>query len=274
MTTYPYSSTHRLEVVSAGRLRKDLSESARMTHVSPRPDVLADPTREPAAYRHVLGPLGIGPRLWDSGHDWVTLEHLDAPELWQIGNVEVWVAVAAWVARMHTTLARQRERCRRVPLLTYDAKLFGLWRDRAAANGLNSSVVDAHRRASARLLGLPRTVLHGDLYASNLLVEPTQPTQGAQVWPIDWELMGVGPAVVDLAALTAGSWSEDARWRMARAYFDTARYPRSESQRRGDLCAARLHLCVQWIGAAAEWTSPAVHRHDWLAEADEMAAAL
>jgi Ser/Thr protein kinase RdoA (MazF antagonist) len=271
MTTYPYSSTHRIELAGAGKLRKDLSVSARMTHVSPRPDVLEDPTREPAAYRHVLAPLGIGPRLIDSGHDWVILEHLDAPELWQIGSVEVWIAVAAWVAQMHTTLANELNRCRRVPLLTYDAALFGLWRDRAAANGLSSCVIDAHRRASARLLGLPRTVLHGDLYASNLLVEPTE---GVQVWPIDWELMGLGPAVVDLVALTAGGWSEAARGAMARTYFDTARYPRSESERLGDLCAARLHLCVQWIGADVEWTSPVAHRHNWLAEAEEMAAAL
>jgi hypothetical protein len=268
---YPYSSTHRIEQVGKGTLRKDLSESGRMTHLPSRLAVLEDPTREPAAYRNVLEPLEIGPRLVDSGHDWVVLEHVDAPELWQIGDVDVWTGVTAWVARMHLTLADELDRCRGVPLLTYDAALFGLWRERAVANGLDSSIVDAHRRATVRLLELPPAVLHGDLYASNLLVEPAEEVR---VWPIDWELMGIGPAVLDLAALTAGSWSPDVRWAMARTYFDTVHYPRSESEQLGDLCAARLHLCIQWIGAAPEWTSPAAHRHDWTAEAFAMAEEL
>jgi hypothetical protein len=268
VTIYPYSSTHRIELVGEGSLRKDLSASGRMTHVSPRPAVLEDPTREPAAYRNLLAPLGIGPRLLDSGHDWVVLEHVDAPELWQIAGIDVWTDVAAWVARMHTTLDNERERCGRVPLLAYDAGLFEHWRERAAANGLDRSIIDAHCRAATRLLDLPQTVLHGDLYASNLLVEPATEVR---VWPIDWELMGIGPAVLDLAALTAGNWSLDARWAMARSYFDAARDLRSEPERWGDLCAARLHLCIQWIGAAPDWTSPTAHRHDWRAEAVEMA---
>lgn len=270
MTTYPYSSTHRIERVGEGRLRKDLSASGYMAKVAARPAFLEDPTREPSAYRNVLGPLAIGPRLIDSGGDWVVLEHVDAPELWQIGDVEVWTSVAAWVARMHTTFADEPGRCRRVPLISYDDALFELWRERAAANAASEVIIEAHRRATDRLLALPRVVLHGDLYASNLLVDHSN--DGVRVWPIDWELMGVGPAVLDLAALTAGNWSANDRNAMARAFFDAANYPRSDSQRRGDLCAARLHLCVQWIGATPEWTSPAQHRHDWMGEALEMAA--
>jgi Phosphotransferase enzyme family len=269
VTLYPYSSTHRIERSGAGGLRKDLSASGRLSRAPTRPSVLEDPTREPAAYRNVLAPLGIGPRLIDSGDDWVILEHVSAPELWQIGSIDVWTAVSAWVARMHATLADEFDRCRRAPLLDYDDALFGLWRERAVANGLSSSIVEAHRRATARLLGLPRVVIHGDLYASNLLVEPAE---DVEVWPVDWELMGFGPGVLDLAALTAGNWSADARWAMAHAYFDTAHYPRSESERISDLCAARLNLCIQWIGADEEWSSPAAHRHDWRAEAVEMAA--
>lgn len=240
-----------------------------MSHVALRPSVIEDPTREPAAYRNVLAPLGIGPRLVDSGRDWVTLEHVDAPELWQVGSFDVWTAVAAWVARMHSTLADEIDRCRLVPLLTYDAALFELWRNRATANGLSGRIIQAHLRATTRLLGLPRVVIHGDLYASNILVEPAEEVE---VWPIDWELMGIGPAVLDLAALTSGNWSSDAQWAMARTYFDTVGYPRSESERVGDLCAARLHLCIQWIGAAPDSTSSAVHRHNWRAEAIELAA--
>lgn len=243
--------------------------TGRMSSVTPRPRGIEDPSREPAAYRNLLAPLGIGPQLLDSGHDWVVLEHVGARELWQIGEIEVWTDVAAWVATLHRTLAVEIDRCSGVPLLAYDEALYQLWRERAVANGLASSVIEAHRRATDRLLGLERTVIHGDLYASNLLVEYTE---SIRVWPIDWELIGMGPAVLDLAALTAGSWSPDARRAMARAYFETVGYPRSESEQFLDLCAARLHLCIQWIGAAPDWTSPPLHSHNWRAEAYEMAS--
>lgn len=271
MRTYPYSSTHRIEQVSRGKLRKDLSLFGRLTPVSPRPRAVENPAREPSAYRNVLAPLGIGPRLIDSGRDWVVIEKLDACELWQVGDVDVWIRVAAWLAWLHTSLAQEVEGCRLVPLLDHVDWLYQLWHDRAVANGLATVILEAHRRATDHLLGLPRTVIHGDLYASNILVEQSP---RMRFWPIDWELVGVGPAVLDLAALTAGSWSSNTRAEMARSYFDASNYPGGVSQGMDDLCAARLHLCVQWLGAPPDWTTPPIHRHDWLAEAHEMAALL
>lgn len=173
------------------------------------------------------------------------------------------------MATLHRTLAVEIERCSAVPLLEYDEGLYRLWRERAVANGLDSSIIDAHRRATDRLLGLERTVIHGDLYASNLLVDPAE---RVRVWPIDWELIGRGPAVLDLAALTAGGWSLDDRAAMARAYFDTVEDFNGASEQWLDLCAARLHLCIQWIGAAPDWTSPPVHAHNWRAEAYQLAS--
>jgi len=41
-----------------------------------------------------------------------------------------------------------------------------------------------------------------------------------------------------------------------------------------DLAAARLYVCVQWLGRPAAWTPPEQHRHDWRAEALELAESL
>ena len=72
--------------------------------------------------------------------------------------------------------------------------------------------------------------------------------------------------VLDLAALTSGRGLSDAtRTAMTHAYVDAA--GGDWSTWRQDLEAARLHLCVQWLGWSSRWTPPPEHRHDWLAEA-------
>jgi hypothetical protein len=47
-----------------------------------------------------------------------------------------------------------------------------------------------------------------------------------------------------------------------------------ETELRETLQLARLHLAVQWLGWEPTWSPPAEHRHDWLAEALEIAGAL
>ncbi|MGI8684723.1 MAG: phosphotransferase family protein [Acidimicrobiales bacterium] len=270
MSGFTYATSHRIEIVEPGLLRKDLSEDALIGDAADaKPALVHDPCREPAVYRHVLGPAGVGPRCIDSGRDWIVVEYVDAPVLWQVGNLATWVAVAAWVAGMHRRLASVP--AGHAPLVVHDASLLAAWRDRAAAAGATSAVLAAHERASDRLLALPATVVHGELYASNILVNG-----GVEVWPVDWELAGLGPAVLDVAALTAGSGlPRGTRVAMARAYFDAAgRRPSEWPDWCADLDAARLHLCVQWLGWAPGWSPPAGHRHDWLGEATLLAGRL
>jgi hypothetical protein len=266
MTLFPYSSTHSIEEVGSDRLYKDLSTRSLVTEESARLRLLDDPTREPAAYRGVLGPLGIGPRCLATGDDWVLLERVEAPTLWQIGDFTVWVEVAKWVAGLHQELAAVD--LAELPLIGHDAALYRAWRERAERAGAPAIVLEAHERVSRRLLALAPTVIHGDLYPSNLLVDPGPPVR---VWPVDWELIGYGPAVLDLAALTSGAWSAEQREAMVDAY--TSSSERSvASQCAASLDAARLHLCVQWLGTPAQWTPPPDHAHDWLTEALELAA--
>jgi hypothetical protein len=277
-TPFAAATSHRIDEIGPGWLRKDLRPAALLGHArTARPPFVHDPRREPSAYRDLLRPLALGPYCPAAGDDWIVIERVPGVELWQIGELGVWVRVAAWVARMHRRLAAAvpagpparrvgLSRAERVPLLVHDAGLFATWRERAAAAGAPAVVLAAHRRATERLLSIPPTLVHGELYPSNILVR----TVGFRldVWPVDWELAGLGPAVLDVAALTAGGWAAPEREAMVRGYFEAAGHPSgSWTAFRGDLDAARLHLCVQWLGWAPGWTPPPEHDHGWLQEA-------
>jgi thiamine kinase-like enzyme len=103
-----------------------------------------------------------------------------------------------------------------------------------------------------RLEALPKTLVHGELYASNVLVGDDR------VCPVDWELAGIGPAVLDVAALTMG-WADDERRLLVDVYRSAANEPPDEQ----DVDRAALHLAVQWLGWSDGWTPPPEHAHDW-----------
>jgi aminoglycoside phosphotransferase (APT) family kinase protein len=123
------------------------------------------------------------------------------------------------------------------------------------------------------LLALDPTLLHGEFYASNVLVA-LQP-DSLRVCPVDWELAAIGPGLMDLGALIAGSWSEEEKRELARAYY-VALAPREatfeELLESLDYC--RLQIAVQWLGWSPDWSPPPEHAHNWLREAISLAANL
>lgn len=126
------------------------------------------------------------------------------------------------------------------------------------------------------LQALPRTVLHGEFYASNVLVAsdsghtPVGRKSDARVAPVDWEL-AVGPGLTDLAALVSG-WPEADRGALAAAYAAEPGVPAFTLR---DLDFARLQVAIQWLGwAPPEWEPPEGQRHDWLGEAVALAEEL
>ncbi|MDQ3870623.1 MAG: phosphotransferase, partial [Chloroflexota bacterium] len=118
-------------------------------------------------------------------------------------------------------------------------------------------------RVAEHLAALPRTLIHGEFYASNVLFDRDAAT--TRVRAVDWETCGIGPGALDLAALTAGSWNESERCRIERAYVDAC--PPHLRPAKDDLDHARLLLAAQWVGWASEWRPPAEHAHDWRREA-------
>lgn len=263
---YPYGTSHRLDelevVLSDGTrlelLLKDLRTSELdATGRSPKPTFLHNPRREVEAYR-LLASAGLGvPICHDAGDDWVLLEKVAGVELWQVGNVDSWAEAARWLERLHGLFAERPLESKH--LLRYDAVYFRIWPDRAIRRHPElSSVLGQYERVVELLSGLPTTLIHGEFYASNVLVA------GSRIAPVDWEMAGIGPGVLDLAALSTG-WADEARAAIVGAYTSVP----------ADVIdAARLHLALQWLGWSTHWTPPPEHAHDWLSEAMHVAARL
>lgn len=266
-----------------------LSEAGREA----KPPFLLSPSREIEVYRKILGRYGISAptcygAVLEPARDryWLFLERVPGVELYQVGDIEVWRAAARWLARTHATLARQATRLSlEVPLLRYDRRYYETWAHRAtAALSGRSRVADAtgshlllqwiqerHPELVSRLLDLPRTVIHGEFYPSNVLVRLEG--QGASLWAIDWDMAAVGPALVDLASLSGGKWIEAERSAMTQAYWeqstrmDGAPCSSSFDGLLASVQLCRLHLAIKWLGWSGSWTPPPQQAHDWMTEA-------
>jgi hypothetical protein len=241
---FPYATTCPLTELTVGYpdggSQRLLLKSLRPQR--PRPGGY-HPEREGLVYADVLAGTGYGPALIGAGADWILIELVDGTELWQIGDVEAWAAVGGWLGDFHRCFAARREvLARLLPVLD----LRQHW-----PHNLTGFDLAACHEMVAPLTDLPRTLVHGEFYPSNVLVS------GDRVIPVDWETAGLGPGVLDLAALVTG-WDDASVARIVRAHGGVAAI---------DVDRARLALALRWLGAEQEWQPPAEHRHDWLAEA-------
>jgi aminoglycoside phosphotransferase (APT) family kinase protein len=225
-----------------------LKELVRQPH---RPDFLHEPQREIRAYRDILAPERIGAALYAYGDDWLVIELVDGVELWQVGEPERWEAVAAWLGRMHARFTGHEDQLHAANPYLLDGAIVTTWLDRALDRIDGLLDAGACYEALAELGALPRTLVHGEFYPSNVLL------CGERVVPVDWEMAMVGPGLLDLAALITG-WSERVQDRLVSAYGGADPVA---------LDRARLALALQWIGWDSGWTPPAEHRHDWPGEA-------
>jgi len=245
-----------------------------------KPEFVYEPERELATYRELIGPAGVGPRFYGTGAaQWLVIEKVPGVELWQVGELEVWEAVAAWLARFHARFADRvgELRAANPHLLEHSESWLLTWRDRAEAAlaGANDerapALVDALGRydeAAAELAALPARFVHGEFYPSNVIVERAP----LRVCPVDWEMASIGPAAMDLAALTTG-WGDAERERLLRAYAGAAGEA-TVLALEGDVDRCRLHFALQWLGWSPEWRAPREHAHDWLGEALALARSL
>jgi aminoglycoside phosphotransferase (APT) family kinase protein len=277
---HPFQSSCALAEISASGpsgerrelLLKDLSRRSR----HPGPARLYDERREVAVYRRLAREQGLDmPRLVgsdiDPGRDryWLLIEQVEGIPLWQSSDPAAWREAAAWLAKLHE-LDKRPDGC---PWLRYDAEYYALWMPRAMAFAPHADLAaleDVHARAVQRLTGAPAVVVHGDYYPSNVLVRADRPPS---VCPVDFELAGIGPTALDLAALTSGLGEE-----LSTAVEDAYRARRRVTPERDELrllvLCARLHLAIRWLGWMPGWEPPEHQRFDWAAEARAAAAAL
>jgi hypothetical protein len=272
-------------------LYKDLSRHALLEAArQAKPTFLYDPLREIETYLTILGsnllstPICYGAIVDPSAERYgLFLEKVPGIELYQVGDFATWQQVAAWLAVMHARFAGETGRlARAAPLLRYDGDFYRLWADRARASlgrsGLRLSrdarrgmaqLFENYDRVIGQLVALPVTFIHGEFYASNVLVQ--EEGKDLRVCPVDWEMAAVGPGLIDLAALTSGGWTADERKALALAYHSALvpceNWPSAPDAFLAALDYCRLHLAVQWLGWSTGWSPPPEHTQDWLGEA-------
>jgi len=303
----PYTSSFRIDELDVrledgSRVRlmlKDMSRHSMLDEARlARPAFLYDARREIDAYRWILptAPAGTA-ALYGAvtrplaDRHWLLLGQVDGVPLWQVGELSAWAQAAAWIARFHQSFSPlgARRLAGRTNAFNYDEDYYWRWMRRAqrfahgdsATRRVLNSIERGYSRVVARLLTSQQTLIHGEFYASNVVIRK----RGAvRVCPLDWELVAIGPALIDLAALTAG-WAESTRRALARAYLASARAHSSErpAPRRParlspdfmrDFDCCRLHLAVRMLGWSNTWEPPPDHAHNWLGEAERISRRL
>jgi aminoglycoside phosphotransferase (APT) family kinase protein len=256
-----------------------------------RPEFLRDPLREITVYRDVLAAADLGTAACYGaaideplGRFWLFLERVPGRALSQVGEFAAWEPAARWLATLHTLpVAGTARRSRAARLIVYDGDYYRLWPDRArsfarhwAARRALERLAARYESVAERLVALPSALLHGEFHAPNVLAR----AEGAvwRVCPVDWEMAALGPGLVDLAALTAGRWTDERREALALAYYAewTSRggRPQAAEEFRTALDCCRLHLALQWLGWSQNWSPPPEHSHNWLGEALRLAERL
>lgn len=272
---------------------KDLSPTSLLkTAKEVRPRFLYCPQREMETYGTVLDSERFGTAICygsierpDLQRYWLFLERVEGPLLWQVGRIEMWRQAAKWLTRLHSHfLANNGCSDALLPqcLLHYDTNHYMRWVTRAEdflsrrraslVEGLYASfrlLADNYDRVVKRLLSMPQTFIHGEFYPANVIIGKSGCNK--RICPIDWEVAAVGPGLIDLAALTAGSWNPEQKQLLIKAYRDALEpvrdWPPSLSQLLELVDYCQLHLAVQWLGWSGQWSPPKSHAQDWLREA-------
>lgn len=240
-----------------------------------------DPARELRAYELLDGAGLDTPRLVAALHEpartWLFLEAVRGARLEHVGDPAAWEAAARWAARANAKLASLAAATDWPPPWTTPdpAALLA----RAAERGdppqrlrRIEALAGPLQLAAARTAGAPLAVIHGELYAANVVIESSPPARPptTRVRVLDWETIARGPALLDLAALTAGAWDDPAE-RLAEAYRRALPDPPPPARLRADLDAARLLAAAHWLAAPVGWRPPPEQARDWLADAELVA---
>jgi Ser/Thr protein kinase RdoA (MazF antagonist) len=298
----PYASSFKLQWLDVwlanGRrihlIFKDLRWDAQLPAARAiKPRFIYDPLREIQMYRGPLSGGELGTAACQAaradaqaGKFWLVLERVRGAQLSHVGDFDLWKESARQLARIHAAFdGRKTRRLGAVPLLGIDADLCGAWA-RRARRFLRERVPGAlrdmpwlgrrHDHFVDRLMALPVGLLHGDFYSNNILIDDSG--RRPRVCAVDWELAAWGPGAIDLAALTAGRWSESQRLEMLNAYRGELARRRavvpSACELREALALGRLYLAGQMLGWSSHWKPRRRQINEWLSQASESARRL
>jgi aminoglycoside/choline kinase family phosphotransferase len=205
------TSSHAID-----RLRVTLASGERLRVIFKRlcpGEKLYGNEREVLIYQRLLDGERFGaPALYASAFDeaqgryWLFLEYLGLTTL-EHGDTEDWFAAVRWLARMHGSYHGRQDDLRELGcLMDHGPAYYHMVAETArhnlelagAAEGLArfDAVMDWYDSLVSYLVSQPRTLVHGDIFAQNLIVQP-----GGRIRAIDWESAAVGLGAWDLARL-------------------------------------------------------------------------
>jgi len=255
------------------------------------PEFLFDPRRSIAVYEELLSGHWDAATFRGSLVDperrryWLFLARFNGSPLDEIGDWFAWEAAAAWLGTFHRAMtAIAADPPQSVPLLRYDATLFRTSMRRALLFARSWPIArrrrlermrHAHEAVVERLNAEPVTIIHGDFHASNVLVASTA---APLICSVDWELAGIGPGLLDLAALASGNVSDEQRRSLVDAYRSSLGDLTPDGRASNDafeiLGYCLLQLSIQWMGWDEQWRPPPDQARDWLADAELQAEVL
>ncbi len=297
---YDFRSSYHLQQLTVSfddgsqlpMLLKDLSAKNVPPEIArARPDFLYCAEREIGVYSEFLSNVMLDTAQlyatavdYDLGRFWLFIEKVAGRELYQFGELEIWQAAARWLARFQRECANFSLDYNALKPLVWDGvnftRLFEIAQVQLADGESFGSgalerfrpVADTFRAAIDTLVASSQTLVHGEFYASNILVRD----RSGNICPIDWETAGWGSRLIDLAALISGNWNETQRAAIIDAYWSAL----SDSQKfdwtspdafQKELIASRLLLAMQMLCRPSDWSPPDAHRQNWLVDAEHMA---
>jgi aminoglycoside/choline kinase family phosphotransferase len=183
--------------------------------------------REVLIYQRLLDGERFGaPALYASVNDeaerryWLFLEDVGSSALDE-GDVEEWLSAARWLAGMHGAYHGREDDLQELGcLMEHGPAFYHLLAQAARRNlelaGANEALVrfdalmGSYDSLVSYLVNQPRTLVHGDVFAQNLIIQA-----GERIRAIDWESAAIGLGAWDLAKLIDG-------WGSMKAPFLTA----------------------------------------------------
>ena len=209
------------------------------------------------------------------------LEYVDD---WKLKYHELrhWFTAARALAQLHAHFARRREELLACDfLMRFDERYLDGWVRRAAPvvsaryDGLGQQLGDLLRDSQGiieLIARQPVTLVHNDLSAKNVIAAAA--TDPARICIVDWEMAGIGCALLDLVHLKYNRLDPENDRRFCEAYFDelggdSELAPRDEGERSRLLAACewfttayRLAHCVAWNESAAHVAQRLDHLRD------------